>query len=217
MIVSGAVCGGLAGFGPQRVWAGTTPLHDFSLDVVTDQPGYAIRHIEALIRHSPIRHHTVKFAEYQLPGSHVGDIAFVRSQQLIDFRNASDAFSRQLTDLRQALSLPRRYENPSLLRFYAEDGAAVPHYVNILRGNVLVERLPIRENRTALHIEGIKASVTLAVEDRSVRITAASCKHKTCMTLGAINRPGQTLICIPAQISVSIEGRDGSGVDSVTY
>ena len=113
--------------------------------------------------------------------------------------------------------MPRRHENPTLLRFYAEGGAAAAQYVHILRGDVLVERLPIGENRCAHHVEGAKASVTVAVEDRTVRITAATCKHKTCMTLGAISRPGQTLVCIPAQISIAIEGRDAFGVDGVTF
>lgn len=217
LIVAGAACAGMGGLRPRPAWAGITTPNDFCLDIVTDQPGYAIPRIEQMIRHSALRHRTITFEEYQLPGRHMGDIAFVRSHRLIDFRNAPDAFSRQLTDLAKALSLPRRTDTPMLLRFYTEDEAAVPHYVNILRGNVLLERLPLAEARAAHRIEGAKASVTLVIKDRSVRIVAATCKHKTCMKLGAISRPGQSLVCIPAQISVALEGRDGFGVDSITF
>jgi hypothetical protein len=50
-----------------------------------------------------------------------------------------------------------------------------------------------------------------------VKIVSASCKHKTCMKLGAISRPGQSLVCIPNRLRVVIEGGNDFGVDGITF
>lgn len=217
MLVSGAALAGVAGLYAQPAWAEGAPSGGFALDVITDQPERAIRHIERLIQASSFRRQHIQFAECQLSGSHVGDIALVRFQRLIDYRKAEDAFSRHLTEIARSLSLPRRHDNPMLLRFYSENQGSAPQYVNVFCGEILLHQWPVGENKEALRVEGARGYVDLSVQDRSVRIVDASCKHKTCMKLGAISQPGQTLVCIPAQISVALEGRNNLGVDSVTF
>ena len=136
---------------------------------------------------------------------------------MIPFRSADDEVSRQLRQAAADLSLPRRLENPALLRFQAEDTALTPAEARVFHRNILVKRLPLDRATGAHRIDGARGHVAVAVKDRSVEIVSASCRHKTCMGMGPINRAGQRLVCIPNQITVAIAGAEGLGVDGITF
>ena len=189
----------------------------FSIDVVTDKPELAIQKIDPLIRSSFPKNHRIDFMQYQLSGNHTGDIAFVKSRELIDFYKTDDRFSNRLRETAKELSLPRSLENPTLLRFFSGAGAAAARNVSVFSGNVLVRQLSIRNNTTAHRLTGERGHIDVAVKDGSVKIVSASCKHKTCMKLGAISRPGQSLVCIPNRLRVVIEGGNDFGVDGITF
>lgn len=217
MMISGAALAGVAGSFPYEAFAKDVLGDEFSIDIVTGHPNQAIRKIEQVIQNAVFRHQPVKFTEYQLHGSHIGDIAYVQSQQLIHFRTATDDVSQHLRETATALSLPNRYENPILLRFYAGNPSLAPEDATVFCGDVLVKQLPLNRTREVHRIEGVQGHVDIAVAHRSVKIVAASCKYKTCMNMGAIDQPGQSLVCIPNQISVAIVGTNSLGVDGVTY
>ncbi len=217
LILSGITLGGVAGLFPRKSWASRGLNDDFSVDVVTDRPDQAIRSIERILQDSPLGRQTVKYAEYRLSGSHVGDIAFVKNRQLINFYKADDDTSRQLRQAAAALSLPKRVDSPTLVRFSAERRALTPTDAQIFYGDMLVKQLPLDRATDAHRIEGARGHIEVAVENRSVRIVSASCKHKTCMGMGAISQPGQHLVCIPNQITVAIAGTNSLGVDGITF
>ncbi len=66
-------------------------------------------------------------------------------------------------------------------------------------------------------IEGLKGHVDIRIKNKSASIISATCKHKTCMNMEAISRPGENLVCIPNQINISIAGKSLLGVDSITF
>lgn len=189
----------------------------FSLDVVTDKPELAIQKIDRLLKSSSLKNHRIDFAQYQLAGNYTGDIAFVKSGQLIDFYQEDDRLSKRLRETAKALSLPRSFENPSLLRFFSGSRGATSKTVDILRGDILIDQLSIKDDISAYRAVGEKGHIDVAVKNGSAKIVAASCKHKTCMQLGAINRPGQSLVCIPNRLRVVIEGENNFGVDGITF
>lgn len=214
MLFSGAAVAGVGGLFLGNAHAAR--LNSFSIDVVTDHPNLAIGKIEAVIKESALRHQKVKFSEHALHGSHMGDIAYVQSQQLINIHTAYDPVSRHLRDVARSLSLRQKYENPVLLRFYAEDKTRIPTDAQIFSGDVLVKQMPLDKAGVVQRIQNERGHVDVAVENRQVKIVSASCKHKTCMKMGAVDRAGQRLVCIPAQITVAIAGQI-QGVDGVTF
>jgi len=216
LFLSGALIAG-SGIFNKKAFADIAANTTFSLDVVTDKPELAIQKIDPLIRSSYLTNHRIDFTQYQLSGNHTGDIAFVKTGQLIDFYKADDQFSNRLRETAKALSLPRSLENPTLLRFFSGTAGAAAKDVNIFRGNVLVRQLSIKNNTTAHRVTGENGYIDVAVKDGSVKIVSASCKHKTCMELGAISRPGQSLVCIPNRLRVVIEGVNNFGVDGITF
>ncbi|MFP4499349.1 MAG: NusG domain II-containing protein [Vulcanimicrobiota bacterium] len=47
--------------------------------------------------------------------------------------------------------------------------------------------------------------VKVIVQDNQVRIYDSSCKDKWCKNMGWIDQPGETLICLPSRIFITIE------------
>ena len=217
LILSGVALGGVAGLLPRKSWASRGLNDEFSIDVVTDCSDQAVRSIERILQDAPPGRQVVKYSEYRLPGSHVGDIAFVKNRQLINFHKADDDTSRRLRQTAAALSLPKKVDSPTLVRFSAESRALTPTDAQVFYGDMLVKQLPLDRSTDAHRIEGARGHVSVAVKDGAARIVSASCKHKTCMSMGAISQPGQRLVCIPNQITVVIAGTNSLGVDGITF
>ena len=190
-------------------------LPGFSLDLVTADPERAIDAAQSLIKGAGLGNDAVRFEEHQLVGTHTGDMAFGRGSKLIDFRRSGSAVASRLTRVARQLGLPRRMDDPVLLQFSTRSGRSAATELHVYSGDVLIQRKSLHHNHTAERIENTHGYVDLAIADGSARITAASCKHKTCMKMGAIGRGGQNLVCIPNQIRIAVAGRGPSIVDGI--
>ncbi len=49
---------------------------------------------------------------------------------------------------------------------------------------------------------------TVVIKDGEVRVTEADCPDRICVTMGAISRTGQTIVCMPHQLVIRIKGKD---------
>ena len=200
-----------------KVFAKVKNNSSFSLSVITDQPSKTIHTIEQAIKNSVYEKNPLEFTEYQLKGRHIGDIAYVKSQSLIDYRKKADEFSLLLDESANSLSLPKPLDDPMLLRFTSQQNLTEPGSVNVFRGQTLVKQLSLDNNLDHYRVEGLKGHVDIRIKNKSVQITSATCKHKTCMNMEPISKPGENLVCIPNQINISIAGKNSFGVDSITF
>ena len=200
-----------------NVFAKVRNSGSFSLSVITEQPSKTIHTIEQAIKNSVYGKNPLEFTEYKLNGRHIGDIAYVKSQSLIDYRKGTDEFSLLLDESANFLSLPRPLDDPTLLRFSSQQNLVEPGSLNIFKGNTLVKQLSLDNDLENYRVEGLKGHVDIKIKNKSVRITSATCKHKTCMNMEPISKPGENLVCIPNQINISIAGRNSFGVDSITF
>ncbi len=189
----------------------------FSLHVLTDDSDRAIPALEELIKTSFANSPRVKFAEYQLAGPHLGDLVVIKNQNVVDYRQAHDALGLQARALAKSLQLPRVMENPMLVKFYTETQAAKPQNALVFVNNVLVQQLPIGAQAATHEITGLRGRMAIALRNGSVKVAGTSCRHRTCMKMGAINAPGQHLICIPNAVRIAIEGHNENGLDGVTF
>ena len=58
---------------------------------------------------------------------------------------------------------------------------------------------------------------TVEIKSGSVSVTDASCRNQVCVRHGAISRPGESIVCLPNRLVVTIEGSGKGGeYDSVT-
>lgn len=64
-------------------------------------------------------------------------------------------------------------------------------------------------------LEG-EISVTVLLEPGQVSIVHSDCPDQICVNTGALTRPGQSAVCLPARVSVRIVGENNSGIDGMT-
>ena len=208
---------GMIGPFTNKVFAASNNSGPFSLSIITDEPSRTIHTIEQAIKNSEYGKSTLQFTEYLLKGRHIGDIAYIKSQTLVDYHKGYDEFSLLLDDSAKSLLFPRTLNDPVLLRFSSQQHVLEPGSLNIFRGDALINQLSLDSDVENYRIEGLKGHVNIRIKNKSVNIVSATCKHKTCMNMEPISKAGENLVCIPNQINLSISGKNLFGVDSITF
>ena len=218
LILPGLSLAGMLGTTPRKLSASETIPMSFSLSVVTDRPEQALVLIQDLLNEVKLADKTIRYTEYVLHGTHVADIAYTRSGQLVDYRKDNSTVSAELRAIAARLDLPRTCEKPLLVHFSWDEGLQKPSGIRVFKENELIIEKSFPTYYEAIHLEGTNGKVVLELgKDHSVRFAETSCAHKTCMTMGAISQAGQNLVCIPNQIAVTIAGTNISAVDSMTF
>lgn len=106
----------------------------------------------------------------------------------------------------------------SLLLFSAALGIIIaftrpePEYVTITVDGTEICRLPLDEDGTYSIGEGN----TIQISDGSVRMIYADCPDKICVKTGSISHSGQSIVCAPHKIVVTITGGNSSVYDTHT-
>ena len=67
--------------------------------------------------------------------------------------------------------------------------------------------LPLTEPDT-LTLESGGISLTITVENGSVRVTESGCPDGVCMAAGGIRHGGEIIVCVPADVVIRIPGTD---------
>jgi hypothetical protein len=78
--------------------------------------------------------------------------------------------------------------------------------VNIYREGRLIARYPLSKNRDVT-IDGAIGKMVLRIENGSARVVSASCKEKICVSVGAIRRPSQEIVCVPNRVMITVSSR----------
>ena len=71
-----------------------------------------------------------------------------------------------------------------------------------------------RGGRSIFVVNGRVGPSTLEVEGKRIRMKEANCPDKICVRQGWIENPGESIVCIPGEILIRIEGM--APVDAVT-
>ena len=97
--------------------------------------------------------------------------------------------------------------------------------VIIKSGGKLISEQPLSEDATleisAANDRSRKSEKynIVSIKDGKVYVSEASCKNQVCVRHGVISRPGESIVCLPNRLVVSIEqGSEevGGGYDSIT-
>lgn len=190
--------------------------NNLSISMITKEVDGSLLQLENLIRNSQYSNQDIFFSEYQLLGYHIGDILYIKNNQLVDFRKSNDGLANSLQKISKEQNLPQKLKNPVLLRLHTIQEFAKPQSVSIQSNNSLVDQISIQDTVQSYRVEGKKGHVIFSLKNNRVRVTSTTCKHKTCIKMGSINKPGQKIVCIPNQIMIHINGDQRSGIDSIT-
>ncbi len=80
---------------------------------------------------------------------------------------------------------------------------------------VICGKMPIEKN-TVFRGQGAQGPYELEIEGGAARMVSSSCKDQLCVKQGAIRMSGQTIVCLPNEVSVRLEGDADGGMDAVT-
>ena len=195
---------------------GLTPAYA-SLSVVTDQPALALKELQQVAARLNLPDAALEFSEHQLRGRHLSDLLFIENGQIQDYKRLQTVTARMLRKSAQRLGLMTPVENPSVLTISAGRQPAKAAAVQVFRGNVLAGQYAISKNTSEQVVAGARGEIAFHIKDGRAAMTGATCKHQTCLKLGAIDTPGQSIVCIPNQVRIAISGRPASGVDTIAF
>lgn len=99
------------------------------------------------------------------------------------------------------------------LRFWLAPGQSGKNTVVVRIDGVEAERLPFSDAERTYQNNGY--TVHIAVSAAGVRVTSADCPTQDCVRTGRISRAGQSIVCLPARVVVTVEGAAEAGYDVV--
>ncbi len=73
---------------------------------------------------------------------------------------------------------------------------------------------PLSEART-IDITSCGIELRIEISDGSAAVTKSTCPDGICMKTGAVSRPGEAVICVPAQLSITVSGGGEADADAV--
>lgn len=173
-----------------------------SLSIITDNTRYALSQAQMLVQNHFSGLGTVQYTEYPVSGAQLCEIVLVSNGSLLNYKTLNTPLGRDIRNIAARIDVEKTVQNPVCLQFTIGQTDAKPKKVLIFRENKLIEQLPISKSNTNLEILGMKGSMRLNITGQKLRVVESSCQHKTCMHMGAIQNRGQSLACVPNQVSV---------------
>ncbi len=67
-----------------------------------------------------------------------------------------------------------------------------------------------------ISVDGKLGTTRVAISEKGVRVLDSPCPYKLCVKSGAIDRSGETLVCLPNRVVVRITGNGQEAVDAVS-
>ena len=94
------------------------------------------------------------------------------------------------------------------LRFTRQAGGTVSVQID---GNVVME-LPLGEDIDLVLGEGAHTN-TLVIADGKARVAEASCPDQICVRQGAVQYAGESIVCLPHRLVVTVQGGPPPDID----
>ena len=76
-----------------------------------------------------------------------------------------------------------------------------------------IDRVPLTKEVQNRVYSGKGYTLQVEIQEGSVQVTETDCPGKDCLRTGAIHRPGQRIICLPAGIVMELTGEPSGGAD----
>ncbi len=87
-------------------------------------------------------------------------------------------------------------------------------YVEVTIDGTVSEVLPLSEDCEKTIVTADGGENTLVIKDGTVQVTDANCPDKICVHHNAIRRSGESIICLPHRLTVSVvNSSGGSDID----
>ncbi|MBO5371337.1 MAG: NusG domain II-containing protein [Lachnospiraceae bacterium] len=99
--------------------------------------------------------------------------------------------------------------------FYLQRGEAGAVAKVTIAGEVYGTYTLTQDQTIEIKIDG-KVTNILKIQDGTADVTKASCPDHLCVHQKSISRENETIVCLPNQVVIEIEGAKASALDSMT-
>lgn len=84
-----------------------------------------------------------------------------------------------------------------------KDAKQTASFVQIYKNNELYKEIPLDEDAEFTIKDG-EFENKIKIHDNGVEVVEANCPDKVCVKTGFINKPSQSIVCIPNKINIKI-------------
>ncbi len=190
-------------------------FNSIDIEILCDEPNIAYDSLSSFLKLLNVSN--VKIEEHQLIGNYTGDIVFIYNNCLVNYKADNTKHSHLVKNISENLRLPRKIKNPTLIKAVTNTKNTSPKFVNVFIDNKIVDKLKIDENKKDIHVSTNNGDLYFSINNHNVFATHSSCKHKTCIHAGAINKAGQNIICVPNNIRIALDGNHEQSMDAITF
>ena len=89
----------------------------------------------------------------------------------------------------------------------------IPEATVFFEGKILKEVKLDKDQEISL----LDGKICMEIRDKKLRIKKSCCTHQTCVYMGWIHLPGETIACMPNKILIQIKKEGSPVVDAVIY
>ena len=82
-------------------------------------------------------------------------------------------------------------------------------------GNQVVDSLPLSNSESTHTYSNNGYTLLIAVSNSGVCVQQSNCPSQDCVHTGIITRAGQSIVCLPAQIVIHLEGASSDAPDVI--
>lgn len=80
---------------------------------------------------------------------------------------------------------------------------------------VAVQTIELSGQARDIELSGLPYPMTLHVENGSIRVLESLCPGKDCVRQGAVSLDGESIVCLPNRVIISVRSDSSSGLDGV--
>lgn len=176
---------------------------NFSLEVITGNADLAVQMLEEFAKSGMLGSGSINYSEYPVSGNVMGDLIFVKDNNLVDYTRSFDDTGLKLREIRDKLSLPGLLTNPVRVRLYRNNGSEVKKIIVAQKGSIISKLTP--GNSGLYTFNGKSGKMVIDVEGSSVKVKETECRHKICKQMSSIRKPGDYITCIPNELHIFAE------------
>ncbi|MFA5404188.1 MAG: NusG domain II-containing protein [Ignavibacteria bacterium] len=178
-------------------------IENFSLEVITGKSDYAVKLLEEFIKEGNFGKGNFNYSEYPVSSNIMGDLVFIKNNELINYTKSADDISLKLKEIRNKLELPSIITNPVRVRLYRNSGKEVDKIMVAQNGKIISR---IDSTKSNIHtFYGKSGKLIFEVNSGTARVKDVECKHKICKQMSSIKKPGDYITCIPNGLQIFAE------------
>ena len=99
-------------------------------------------------------------------------------------------------------------------RFYGGERVGAARLVTVSIGGETVDRFDLSEPGVQRIYTNNGYTLTVQTEEFGLRVVSSDCPNQDCVHRGTIDRGGESIVCLPARIVISLAADEG-GIDAV--